>query len=142
MIIPFFIPHAGCPHQCVFCNQKNITGQKSRELVSGLPEKISAYCAANRSQGPVEIALYGGTFTALPRELQKSYLEAARPFIRSGMVRGIRLSTRPDCIDDPVLDLLWEYHVTTVELGAQSLDNKVLACSGRGHTADEHKACR
>jgi histone acetyltransferase (RNA polymerase elongator complex component) len=86
------------------------------------------------SNTPAQIAFYGGSFTALPQDTQKSFLQAVRPFIQSGQIKSIRLSTRPDCISREVLNLLSEYHVETIELGAQSMDDRVLMLSGRGHT--------
>ena len=134
MIIPFFIPHLGCPHQCVFCDQKKITGQNEPLDASRLPQTISEYLKNDMSNTPAQIAFYGGSFTALPQDTQKSFLQAVRPFIQSGQIKSIRLSTRPDCISREVLDLLSEYHVETIELGAQSMDDRVLMLSGRGHT--------
>ncbi len=135
MIIPFFIPHAGCPHQCVYCNQRNITGQDAYAGAASVPEKIDRYLSAYKSDDPVQLAFYGGSFTALPPDEQETYLAAARPYIESGRIRDIRLSTRPDCISGKVLDLLAQYHVKTVELGVQSMDDYVLALAGRGHLA-------
>ncbi len=137
MIIPFFIPHSGCPHQCVFCNQKNITGLSKSEEASSIPKKITEYLKAGGSGEPVQAAFYGGSFTALPAEQQRSYLEAVRPFILSGRIKSIRLSTRPDNINREILTLLKEYTVQTVELGVQSLDDRVLTLSGRGHSASD-----
>jgi histone acetyltransferase (RNA polymerase elongator complex component) len=137
MIIPFFIPHSGCPHQCVFCNQKNITGQTKPIAPSVIPQKIIEYLAVSSSDQPAHVALYGGSFTALPFETQRAYLNAVQPFITAGKIRSIRLSTRPDCITNGVLALLKEYDVTTIELGAQSMDDVVLTRSGRGHTAND-----
>lgn len=155
MIIPFFIPHAGCPHQCVFCNQTNITGQHSPTRAEDIAATIERYLATSHSKAfslgegrspinnhrstignpGVHVAFYGGSFTALPLIEQESYLEATWPFIESGRIRAIRLSTRPDCISGAVLDLLKRYRVTTVELGAQSMDDRVLTLAGRGHSA-------
>jgi histone acetyltransferase (RNA polymerase elongator complex component) len=135
MIIPFFIPHSGCPHQCVFCNQKNITGQTKPVLSSAIPQKITEYLAISSSDNPAHVAFYGGTFTALPFETQRAYLDAVQPFIHSGQIAGIRLSTRPDCFTSEVLALLKECRVTTIELGVQSMDDAILTRSGRGHTA-------
>jgi histone acetyltransferase (RNA polymerase elongator complex component) len=135
MIIPFFITHSGCPHQCVFCNQNNITGQTDPVAPSAVPQKITEYLAVNCSDKPAQVAFYGGSFTALPFETQKAYLTAVQPFIHEGQIAGIRLSTRPDCVTKEILSLLNEYHVTTIELGVQSMDNAVLERSGRGHTA-------
>jgi len=137
MIIPIFLTHAGCPHQCVFCNQKNITGRTGPLAPAAVPARIQDYLDKNRGTDPVQIAFYGGSFTALPIEVQRSYLTAVQPLIRSGRIQGIRISTRPDAIGPEVLDLLLTYHVLTVELGAQSMDNSVLRLSSRGHTAED-----
>lgn len=139
MIIPFFIPHAGCPHQCVFCNQKNITGQNRSVLPSQIPHTVQQYIGSRRrtTGKGIQIAFYGGTFTALPIDLQRQYLESAVPFIRSGQIESIRISTRPDCISNEILSFLTEYRVGIIELGAQSMNNEVLARSGRGHTAED-----
>ena len=137
MIIPFFIPHSGCPHQCVFCNQKNITGQTKPVAPMAIPQKITEYLAISSSDNPAHVAFYGGSFTALPFETQRAYLNAVQPFIHTGQIAGIRLSTRPDCITNDILVLLKEYCVTTIELGVQSMDDVVLARSGRGHTATD-----
>jgi histone acetyltransferase (RNA polymerase elongator complex component) len=137
MIIPFFIPHSGCPHQCVFCNQKNITGQANPVVPMAIPQEITEYLAISSSDNPVYVAFYGGSFTALPFETQRAYLNAVQPFIHTGQIAGIRLSTRPDCITNEILALLKEYRVTTIELGVQSMDDVVLTRSGRGHTATD-----
>jgi histone acetyltransferase (RNA polymerase elongator complex component) len=134
MIIPFFIPHAGCPHQCVFCNQKNITGRNRPVDRTSIPLTINHYLGPRVANDPVQIAFYGGSFTALPMDIQREYLAAARPFIQNGQVRSIRLSTRPDCVNRDILSLLRDYDVTTIELGIQSMDDRVLTLSGRGHT--------
>jgi histone acetyltransferase (RNA polymerase elongator complex component) len=142
MIIPFFITHAGCPHQCVFCNQKNITGKNKPPDASSLSSSINQYLSARRDTEPVQVAFYGGSFTALPLAGQKTYLEAVRPFITSGSVANIRLSTRPDSITPDILAVLGSYGVSTIELGVQSMDDEVLKRSGRGHSsADARKAC-
>jgi len=137
MIIPFFIPHSGCPHQCVFCNQKNITGQNRPADIASIRTTIIQYLNNDNTRKPAQIAFYGGSFTALPTELQRQYLETALPFIRAGQIRNIRLSTRPDGISNDILALLKEYGVTTVELGAQSMDDRVLTLAGRGHSAKD-----
>lgn len=136
MIIPFFIPHAGCPHQCVFCNQKRITGAGAPPDPASLSGTITAYLSSHRDKGPVQVAFYGGSFTALPREQQKHYLSPVQPFIASGLIENIRISTRPDAVNEDILKTLKAYHVTVVELGAQSMDDRVLALARRGHTAD------
>ncbi|MEK6744167.1 MAG: radical SAM protein [Nitrospirota bacterium] len=135
MIIPFFITHAGCPHQCVFCNQKNITGKNEPPDASSIHASISHYLEAHRDDEVVQVAFYGGSFTALPLTAQTTYLEAVRPFIRSGNIESIRLSTRPDSITPDILDVLKQHGVATIELGAQSMDDEVLLLSGRGHSA-------
>jgi histone acetyltransferase (RNA polymerase elongator complex component) len=135
MIIPFFIPHSGCPHQCVFCNQKNITGRTTPVDPDSIPRTISDYSSSNTKNKPIQVAFYGGSFTALPQKTQRAYLEAVQPFIRTGQIESIRLSTRPDCINNDTLLLLKDHHVTIVELGVQSMIDSVLLRAGRGHTA-------
>ncbi|MBR6812587.1 MAG: radical SAM protein [Oscillospiraceae bacterium] len=132
-IIPFFVPHLGCPNDCVFCNQRHISGNISAPAPEDVCRGISA---ALEKTGPgAQVAFYGGSFTAVEPELQRSLLMAVRPFIERGEVSGIRVSTRPDCIDTACLEMLKSAGVDTVELGAQSLDDEVLLLSARGHTA-------
>lgn len=132
-IFPLFIPHLGCPNECVFCDQKRISG--SPLPVSGA--EVAARLAAAREEGmrDAELAFYGGSFTATPPGYQEALLSAAAPFLRDGTVTAIRLSTRPDAVDGAVLDRLRRFGVATVELGAQSMDDGVLRAAGRGHTA-------
>ena len=134
-IIPVFIPHVGCPHDCVFCNQKKIAGTLAAptgEEVGKIIENALAY-----SGNMPQVAFYGGSFTAIDRPLMLEYLESAKAFIDSGKISSIRLSTRPDCIDEEILDILREFGVETIELGCQSMVESVLLASGRGHTAED-----
>ena len=138
-IIPIFIPHAGCPHQCIFCNQVSITGAKQKratpaELRLQIREFLK-YKKENRK--PVQIAFFGGNFLGLKSEEIKSLLELAAEFVRKGQVHGIRCSTRPDTINERSLDLIKDYPVSAVELGVQSMDDHVLALAGRGHRASD-----
>lgn len=139
-IIPVFVPHLGCPHRCVFCNQREIAGKESapdgQKTAVIIEEALKAV-----KEGEPEIAFYGGSFTAVPRKVQDELLRAAAPFVESGRARSIRISTRPDAVDRETLSRLYKSHVRTVELGAQSMCDDVLAASGRGHTrADTEKA--
>lgn len=134
--VAIFVPHAGCPHCCSFCNQRIISGALSvptPEDVRLLCEKAALEMGDNASRA--EIAFFGGSFTAIPIDLMKSLLEAAGRFVRNRRFYGIRVSTRPDSVSMPILGLLKSYGVTAVELGAQSMDDGVLAANGRGHTA-------
>lgn len=131
-IIPVFVPHLGCPNDCVFCNQRRISGS----LAPACPEDVTR-AIEEAGEGVSQLAFYGGSFTAIPAGEQEALLEAARPYLRSGRLSSIRLSTRPDAIDGEVLARLRRYGVETVELGAQSMDDRVLALSGRGHTAQD-----
>lgn len=140
--ISIFIPHLGCPNMCSFCNQRTISHTASAPTADEVKETLSQACG-NLPQGTAEIAFFGGSFTAIERSYMMSLLEAAQPFVQSGKVSGIRISTRPDCIDSEVLALLKKYGVTAIELGAQSMDNEVLAANDRGHTAEDvEKASR
>ncbi|MCX5820066.1 MAG: radical SAM protein [Deltaproteobacteria bacterium] len=137
LIIPFFLMNRGCPHRCLFCNERLTAGDRPERInEAAFTETVRAHLAgAGRRSGPAEIAFYGGTFAGMERKEQRRLLELAAPFLREGMVDGIRISTRPDGIDAECLDLLESSGVTTVEVGAQSLDDEVLLRSGRGHTA-------
>ncbi len=131
-IIPVFIPHAGCPHQCVFCNQKTISGQQkaSAEAVQGQIDRYVQWIKPGRQN---EAAFYGGSFTGLSLELQKELFKPVDKLLADGIVGSVRLSTRPDYIDVERLKLLLQHGVKTIELGVQSLDDTVLAASERGH---------
>lgn len=133
--VPFFISHQGCPHQCVFCDQCIISSSSGQLPDSkSILSKIAQWqCYANGR--PLEVAFFGGTFTALPETTQQMLLEPLQPLIRSGEVESIRVSTRPDCISDRIMEWLTGMGVGTVELGVQSMDDTVLAMTGRGYTA-------
>ena len=135
--ISIFVTHVGCPHLCAFCDQRTITG--TADLPGG--DDVRRICAEQlgriKEPGETEIAFFGGSFTAIERSYMTELLEAAAEFVGEGMFRGIRLSTRPDYIDREVLTLLKSYGVTAIELGAQSLDDKVLEANERGHSAQD-----
>ncbi len=137
-IIPVFIPHAGCPHQCVFCNQNEITAKKEIPSIADAERTILSHLETirrNPTVRTVEIAFYGGSFTAIAPDSQRLYLEMAEKYKRSGLIDRIRLSTRPDSIDDTILDRLAAYGTDVIELGVQSFDEEVLRKSARGHDA-------
>lgn len=133
--ISIFVPHQGCPCACSFCNQKTITGQN--ELPTADDVRNAVDTALRKKEYEYEIAFFGGSFTAIDREYMLELLKAAYPYVKSGQVKGIRISTRPDCIDHEVLDILKKYGVTSIELGAQSMDDEVLEANRRGHTAQD-----
>lgn len=137
-IIPIFIPHLGCPHQCIYCNQKTITGVTSSINLEEIKKNIEAFLLRQRHprRGQTQIAFYGGSFTALKPELRRNLLSLGFHYVQTGQVNALRLSTRPDAIDDAVLEELKKYGVSTIELGVQSLDNTVLSLARRGHTAE------
>lgn len=134
--VAFFIPHLGCPNQCSFCNQKTISGQQkppSPFEVQQTCQQALEYLGERAKQA--EIAFFGGSFTAVERGYMVSLLQAAFPFVEAGKFSGIRISTRPDAVENKVLTLLQDYGVTVIELGAQSMDDEVLCRNFRGHTA-------
>lgn len=135
-ILPIFIPHAGCPHQCVFCNQKKISGQESAALDAARAQ-IARWRSWLRSNVQHEAAFYGGSFTGLPMPLQRELLALTDELLAEGFIGSVRLSTRPDYIDEERLELLKKHNVQTVELGVQSLDDAVLRCAERGHSAQQ-----
>ncbi len=134
-IIPLFIPHIGCPHTCVFCNQHRIANDSTVPTANVVRERIKSYAQLDSNHTKHwEVAFYGGSFSALPRQLQQTLLEPAKEALDGGIIDGIRCSTRPDAVDEAALDFLLSYGVTTVELGAQAVEDEVLAQAERGHT--------
>ena len=132
--IPIFIPHLGCPNNCVFCNQRSISGHMSFDPAS-VEREIEEALSTVTPEDECEIAFFGGSFTGIDRGLMVDLLCRAQKYIDSGRVGSIRLSTRPDYISDEILTVLSRYGVRTVELGLQSFSDKVLTASGRGHDA-------
>lgn len=140
--IPVFIPHLGCPNACVFCNQRAISGHGDFDRASVCREIDEALSTLEDCVWR-EIAFFGGSFTGIDRRLMTDLLDTAQSYVRRGMVQAIRLSTRPDYIDDEVLEILSRYAVRTVELGLQSMEDRVLAASRRGHDSETaSRACR
>lgn len=136
-IIPIFIPHWGCSHQCVFCSQRKITGCSEPISPDQVGSAIQAGLERLTEQRHVEVAYYGGSFTALPLSIQAELLKPAYHALQAGQIHGIRLSTRPDCVSEAVIEQLQHYAVSTVELGIQSFDDAVLNQSRRGHQASD-----
>ena len=142
-IIPIFVPHLGCPNDCVFCNQRRISGSQQPAVAEDVKEAIEKAAALLPLGAKRQLAFYGGSFTAIPVAEQLSLLAAAKEELDRGRIDSIRLSTRPDAIDGAVLKRLRDFGVETIELGAQSMDEEVLLLSGRGHTArDVEQASR
>lgn len=136
--VALFVPHVGCPCRCSFCDQRAITGGENAPT----PEQVWAAAKAaadhlGEQTVQTEIAFFGGSFTAIPREYMLSLLKPAKEAVERWGFHGVRCSTRPDAVDQEVLSLLKEYHATAVELGAQSMDEEVLRKNRRGHTGED-----
>ena len=138
-MIPFFIPHVGCPYVCTFCNQSRITGQSgiSHLTPAYIKDTITEYVGSKRNDKYWEVAFYGGSFTAIHRDLQHTLLAPAYEMLQQDIIDGIRCSTRPDAVGDEAISLLQSYGVKTVELGVQSMNDGILVDAKRGHTAQE-----
>ncbi len=134
-IIPIFIPHIGCPYRCIFCNQWKITGHQGVPTGDRVAREIDTYIASAKETRHWEVAFYGGSFTAVDASLQEELLQPAYDALQRGKIDAIRCSTRPDCITPSILDRLSAYGMTIVELGVQSMDDKVLQTAKRGHIA-------
>lgn len=136
--ISIFVPHIGCPHKCSFCNQRYITGALKAPSSSDVESAVKiAVSGKNYNPLNTEIAFFGGSFTAINRNYMLELLQTASKFVDDGLVSGIRISTRPDAIDCDILALLKKYNVTSIELGAQSLNDEVLKMNNRGHSVDD-----
>lgn len=133
-IIPIFVPHLGCPHDCIFCNQRKITNHKqavnTEEIIEIIQRQLSYFPNSSKIK---EIAFFGGSFTAIDEDVMIQYLDIASKYKKQGVIQEIRLSTRPDCIDEHILDILKKYEVDIIELGVQSMDDEVLKANNRGH---------
>ena len=143
-IIPIFVPHLGCPHKCTFCDQKKISGVQKQVTAKDVEETIEYYLKNFKDNSKyVEVAFFGGSFTAIDEKIQNALLEAANRYIDQGKVNSIRISTRPDYIDKNILKRLKKYNVKTIELGVQSTNDYILSRCQRGHTfADVKKASK
>ena len=134
VIIPIFIPHKGCPFDCIYCNQKLISGQIRDITVDDIRDTIELFKGTIAKGTIPEVAFYGGSFTGIDIKDQTKFLECVYEYVKRGEIRAVRLSTRPDYITSEILDNLRRYGVETIELGVQSLDDEVLRLSHRGHT--------
>ncbi len=135
--IPFFVPHAGCPNCCVFCSQRKITGVSERDPDEERDELYRLLSAETGLDSERQIAFFGGSFTAIERERMVGLLEIANEFVRNGRADSIRISTRPDAIDEEILTVLRDYGVRNIEIGVQSTDSRVLERSNRGHSPED-----
>ncbi len=136
--IPIFVPHKGCPFDCVFCNQRKITGSIKEITPDDVTNIIDEYLKTlPDNERHIEVAFFGGSFTGIPINEQNSLMSRVTPYIESGKINGIRLSTRPDYINREILDNLKRFGVTTVELGVQSMVDSVLCASNRGHSSED-----
>lgn len=144
-IIPIFIPHKGCPNDCVFCNQKAITARTADITPDDVKNLIDSYLPtlSGRNLEIIEVAFFGGSFTGIPMEEQSAFLKVAKEYKDKGLINKIHMSTRPDYIDEKILDNLRSFDVDIIELGVQSFDSEVLEASNRGHTTEDvYQACK
>lgn len=133
--LAFFIPHMGCPNMCSFCDQRAISGAVKPPLPADIAEQCRESLESGIDGANSEIAFFGGSFTAIPEEQMTAYLEAVKPFVGEGKFSGIRISTRPDALPENILEKLKEYGVSAIELGAQSMSDRVLLLNRRGHSS-------
>ena len=136
-VIPVFLPMLACPHRCIYCNQFVISGQQKLPDVQDVVSMIERNLATMPVKAHKRVAFFGGSFTCLPMSIQNRYLDVVQTYLKSRQIEGIQLSTRPDYIDDEILQNLKQKGVTLIELGAQSLDDDILRRCGRGHTVED-----
>ena len=143
-IIPVFVPHLGCPNDCIFCNQKSISGQKKNITKEDAKKTIDNFLENIKDKdAKKEIAFFGGSFTGIDEKTQEELLQIAYEYIKNGQVDSIRISTRPDYINKEILKRLKKYKVKTIELGVQSANDYILGRANRGHTfKDVEKASK
>lgn len=137
-IIPIFVPHLGCPNDCIFCNQVKIASANTNIQIEEIVEIIEMHLKTIDAENTeIEVSFFGGTFTGMDLEIQKNFLKIANKYKEANQIDAIRLSTRPDCIDAEILEMLKLYKVDIIELGVQSLDDSVLTSANRGHTSED-----
>lgn len=137
-VIPIFIPHRGCKNECVFCNQKKISGETRIVTPDNVRDEIDTWLDKIKDKTkPVQVAFFGGSFTGLELAEQEEFLKIANEFISQKKVESIKISTRPDYITEEILVQLKKYNVKCIELGVQSMDEEVLLASKRGHTVQD-----
>lgn len=132
--IPIFIPELACPNRCIYCNQRHISGQLQAVKPEEIKQIIEQHLETFIRPSEVELAFFGGSFTGIDEKDMLTYLQIVQPYIEQGEIKSIRISTRPDYINEKILDILQQYNVKDIELGAQSLNEEVLAFAKRGHT--------
>ncbi len=135
--IPIFIPELACPNRCIYCNQRHISGQLQAVKPEEIKQIIEQHLATFICPSEVELAFFGGSFTGIDEKDMLTYLQIVQPYIEQGEIKSIRISTRPDYINEKILDILQQYNVKDIELGAQSLNEEVLAFAKRGHTVKD-----
>lgn len=139
-IIPIFVPHLGCPNDCVFCNQRSISGQQKMITKEEIQKTIDMYLKnIKEKDAKIEVAFFGGSFTGIDEEKQEEFLQTAYEYIKQGKVESIRISTRPDYINKNILKRLKKYKVETIELGVQSANDYILKRANRGHSFEDVK---
>ena len=139
-IIPIFVPHLGCPNDCIFCNQRSISGQQKMITNEDVKKTIEFYLDNIKDkEAKKEVAFFGGSFTGIEEEKQEEFLKTAYEFIKAGKIDTIRISTRPDYINKKILKRLKKYKVETIELGVQSANDYILKRANRGHTFEDVK---
>ena len=143
-IIPVFVPHLGCPNDCIFCNQRSISGQQKMITKEEIENTIEMYLKnIKEKESKIEVAFFGGSFTGIDEQKQEEFLQVAYEYIKQGKIQSIRISTRPDYITKPILKRLKKYKVETIELGVQSANDYILKRANRGHSfADVKKASK
>ena len=138
-IIPIFVPHLGCPNDCIFCNQKSISGQAKEVTAEDVRKTIDEHLESIKDASKIEVAFFGGSFTGIDIEKQKELLGVAYEYVKNKKIHSIRISTRPDYINRNILKMLKKYKVKTIELGVQSANDYILKKAGRGHTFKDVK---
>jgi len=128
-IYPVFIPQAGCESICIYCNQAKISGIHSFDLHAQLAH-IKRFCSKHIGK-PKQVAFYGGSFTNLDPDYRNFLLDTVDAYIDTDTT--YRVSAKPNAIDKDILIWCKKRKITTIELGIQDFDDRVLRASQRGY---------
>lgn len=130
MVIPVFLPHAGCNEQrCTYCHQGYITDISEVDLRARIDGTLSG-----RSE-PCEVGLFGGNIFGIePAALERifSFFDNYRH-----VINAFRISTKPLPLHEETIAILKQNGVAIIELGMPTFNDAILAAVNRGHTTED-----
>lgn len=160
---PYACPHGRCtycPGGIEFNSPNSYTGHEPSTISAIESEydpkkqilsKIAKLVAYGHDPTKMELVIVGGTFLFMPKDYQNNFikscydalngfdsdtLEGAKTANETAEIRnvGFTIETKPDYSKQEHIDMMLDYGVTRVEIGVQSLQERVYRMVNRGHT--------